>query len=54
VKLAPFTDVARVGGWFVDAGMEVRFSVASLVTISFSAGRDLKSGRNVFFTDVTK
>src|SRR5262249_46077160 len=54
IKLAPFADVARVGAWYVDTGIELRFSVASLFTFSLSAGRDLMAGRNVVFTDVTK
>jgi hypothetical protein len=52
VKAAPYLDVARTGAWFIDAGIEVRVSVASLLTVSFSSGRDLMGGRTAFFTDV--
>ena len=52
VKMAPYLDVARTGAWFIDAGIEVRVSIASLITVSFSSGRDLMEGRTAFFTDV--
>jgi predicted double-glycine peptidase len=52
VKLAPFVDVARVGDWYLDTGAEVRVSVASIVTVSLSVGRDMKAGRTVLFTDL--
>ena len=54
LKLAPFVDVARVGGSFVDTGVDVRVSLASLLTFSLSIGRDLKEGRTVLFTNVTR
>jgi tetratricopeptide (TPR) repeat protein len=54
VKLAPFADVARVRNWFVDAGVELRVSVASFLTVSLSAGRDMKTGRTVFFTNAAR
>jgi peptidase C39-like protein len=54
LKLAPFADVAQSGKLYVDAGVDFRVSVASMLTISLSLGHDFKSGRNVLFTDVVK
>jgi CBS domain-containing protein len=50
--IVPFVDIARAGSSFVDAGAELRVSIASLFTFSISLGRDLKAGRNVLFTNV--
>jgi predicted double-glycine peptidase len=52
--LVPFFDVARVGSTFVDAGAELRLSVASMFTFSVSAGRDLRAGRTVVFTNAVR
>ena len=53
-RVAPFADVARQGTWFVDTGLEFRLSIASMVTVSLSTGRDLKAGRTVFFSNITR
>jgi hypothetical protein len=53
-SIVPFADVARVGSVFVDAGTEFRISLASLATFSVSVGRDLKAGRTLIFTNVTR
>jgi predicted double-glycine peptidase len=52
--LVPFLDVARVGSVFVDAGAELRLTVASMLTFSVSAGRDLRTGRTLVFTNVVR
>jgi hypothetical protein len=52
--LVPFLDIARVGSAFVDAGAELRLSVASMLTFSVSAGRDLRAGRTVVFTNAVR
>jgi predicted double-glycine peptidase len=52
--LVPFLDAARVGSTFVDAGAELRLSVASMLTFSISAGRDLRAGRTLLFTNVVR
>jgi hypothetical protein len=53
VNVVPFTDVARVGSLYVDVGAELRLSLASIVTLSVSVGRDLKAGRTLVFTNTT-
>ena len=54
VNLVPFADVARVGSSYVDAGAELRISLASVATFSVSVGRDLKAGRTLVFTNATR
>jgi predicted double-glycine peptidase len=53
-KVVPFADIAYLGSLFVDPGIELRFSLASVVTFSISAGRDLKAGRTVVFTNLLR
>ena len=53
-NVVPFADIARAGSLYVDTGIELRFSLASLVTFSLSAGRDLKAGRTLVFTNLTR
>ncbi len=53
-SVAPFVDVARVREVYVDAGIQLRFSLASVLSFSISAGRDLKAGRTVVFTNLTR
>ena len=52
--VVPFADIAHAGPLYVDAGIELRFSLASVVTFSISAGRDVKAGRTVIFTNLTR
>jgi hypothetical protein len=52
--LVPFLDIARVGSAFVDAGAELRLSIASMLTFSVSAGRDLRAGRTLVFTNAVR
>jgi hypothetical protein len=54
VNVVPFTDVARVGSIYIDAGAELRISVASVATFSISVGRDLTGGRTLVFTNATR
>ena len=53
-SVVPFVDVARAGSVFVDAGAELRISLASLATFSVSVGRDLKAGRTLVFTNASR
>ena len=53
VRVVPFMDLSQMGATYIDAGAELRISLASLVTVSVTFGRDLKNGRNVFFLDTT-
>jgi hypothetical protein len=53
-SVTPFVDVARAGSVYVDPGVELRFSLASLITFSISAGHDLKTGRTFVFTNLTR
>lgn len=53
-SVVPFVDVGRAGSVYVDSGIELRFSLASVVTFSISAGHDLKAGRTVVFTNLTR
>jgi len=48
---APFVDAAKLDAWFVDAGVELRLSIASTVGFSVSFGKDLRSGRTAVFAD---
>jgi hypothetical protein len=54
VRLVPFLDLARIGTTYMDAGAELRVSIASMVTVSVSLGRDLKHGRNVIFVNTSE
>jgi len=63
VKLGPFLDVGRITdpsqdffakGWLVDPGIQCKFRVLGSVTIVFSYGRSLRSGRNAFYTTVLR
>jgi len=55
-KLGPFLDTGRIGGalfrdnnqWLCDAGAQAKVSVLGTGVV-FSWGRDLRSGRNVFY-----
>jgi hypothetical protein len=48
VSVAPFVDTARVGAWFIDAGLDFRVHVLN-ASVSVSIARDLKSGRTQVF-----
>jgi|GEM_PF-357523 len=54
LQLVPFLDAARMGECFTDAGLELRVSIASMLTFSISAGHDLKSGRTAPFTNISR
>lgn len=49
LSAGPFVDVARMSEVFVDAGFLLNLSVARSLTISFSLGRDLRSGHTMGF-----
>lgn len=49
MSVVPFIDLARAHSVFVDAGAELRLSVASMATVSFSVGRDLRTGKTSAF-----
>ena len=58
IKLGPFldsgriTDAAGIFGsqrWLWDTGVQLKVSVSSTVTVAFSYGKDLRSGRNAFY-----
>jgi hypothetical protein len=58
VRIGSFLDCGRItdpsgvfgaGHWLSDAGLRLRVSVVSTVTLAFSYGRDLRSGRNAFY-----
>jgi hypothetical protein len=53
-RIVPFVDIARAGSVYVDPGIELRFSLASLITFSISAGRDLQAGRTFVFANLTR
>jgi hypothetical protein len=52
-SVVPFVDVARAGSVYVDAGIQLRVSLASLLSISISMGHDLKTGRTLVYTNLT-
>jgi hypothetical protein len=54
VRVVPFADIARMGTSYADAGAEIRVSVASMVQLSVSFGRDLKNGRTVVFVNTSE
>ncbi len=62
LSLAPFLDTGRTfddtrglgSRWLWDAGIELRLTVFSRLTLSISYGRDLHSGRGAVFTNVTR
>lgn len=58
IKLGPFVDLGRAyhrsadfapARWLVDTGLQCKVQVLSGVELVFSYGKDLRSGRNVFF-----
>ncbi len=61
LRLGPFLDIGRItdpsqdfaaGAWLWDPGVQCKFRVLGTVTIIFSYGRDVHSGRNAFYTSV--
>lgn len=62
LKLGPFLDTGKITGasdalgsseWLVDTGAQAKFSVLG-VGVAFSYGKDLRTGRNAFYTRLTK
>ncbi len=58
IKLGPFLDSGRITDssgvfgsrrWLWDTGVQLKVSVFSTVTVAFSYGKDLTSGRNAFY-----
>jgi hypothetical protein len=49
LSAGPFIDVARMSTTYVDAGIIFRFSLGTSLSLSLSAGRDLRTGRTVGF-----
>ena len=58
IRLGPFLDSGRItdpagifgtSRWLWDAGVQLKLSLASTVTLSLSYGKDLRSGRNAFY-----
>ena len=58
IKLGPFLDSGRITDsagvfgsqrWLWDTGVQLKVSVFSTVTVAFSYGKDLRSGRNAFY-----
>jgi tetratricopeptide (TPR) repeat protein len=48
----PFLDVARIAdeqAVLLDAGIQIRLSMVNGISLGFSYGRDLRTGRNAFF-----
>ncbi len=63
VKLGPFLDVGRItdpsknfvtNGWLWDPGVQCKLRVLGSLSIAFSYGKDLRSGRNAFYTTVLR
>jgi hypothetical protein len=63
VSAGPFLDVGRIGkagpyfgsrGWMTDTGLQAKLATVSGVTWWFVYGRDLRDGRHVFYTSVTR
>jgi hypothetical protein len=53
-EAGPFVDSARIASQrevFVDAGVQLRVSVLSSLTLGLSFGRDLRAGRHAIFID---
>jgi hypothetical protein len=62
VKLSPFLDTGRINGptialgskkWLWDTGVQTKFSVLG-VGITFTYGKDLRSGNNAFYVTTTR
>ena len=60
-RLGPFFDAGRTGGegrrfapagWLIDAGAQIKMTVAGGLTWLFVYGRDLRAGHAVFYTSV--
>ena len=63
VKLGPFLDLGRIAdpskdfltkGWLWDPGVQCKVRVLGSLSIIFSYGRDLRSGRSAFYTTVLR
>lgn len=63
VQVGPFLDSGRAedsngnfgtSEWMFDAGLEARMRLAGGVTVLLTYGRDLRSGRGAFYTDVNR
>lgn len=61
VKLSPFLDTGRINGpaglgsqkWLWDSGIQVKFGVLG-VGVTFTYGKDLRSGNNAFYVTTTR
>jgi hypothetical protein len=49
LSVGPFVDIARMSTAFVDTGFVLRLSFGSSLNLSFSLGRDLRSGHTIGF-----
>jgi hypothetical protein len=49
ISAGPFVDVARMSQAFVDAGLLLNLSIGPTLKVSFSLGRDLRSGHTIGF-----
>jgi hypothetical protein len=63
VKVGPFLDVGRIadpsglfgsGGWLWDPGLQCKVRVLGGLTFVLSYGRDLGSGRDAWYTNVSR
>ena len=63
VKLGPLVDFGRIAdpsgnlvspGWLVDPGAQLKLRLLASATVIFSYGKDLRTGRNAFYTVVTR
>jgi len=63
VKLGPFLDIGRITdpskdfvseGWLWDPGVQCKVRVLGSLSVVFSYGKDLRSGRNAFYTTVVR
>src|SRR5262249_52114680 len=49
ISAGPFVDIARVSQAFVDAGLFLNLAIGPTLRVSFSVGRDLRSGHTIGF-----
>lgn len=63
VKLGPFLDAGRIAdssgsfgsnGWLWDPGLQSKVRILGKFTVVLSYGKDLRTGRNAFFTTVSR
>ena len=63
IQLGPFLDVGRIGastpdfgshGYMTDSGLQAKIKTLGSLTLRLVYGRDLRQGRGVFYTAITK